>query len=263
MTSTDTTDYRVTLPRVIRGEWVKIRGQRSIWWTTGLSATVPLLVIAVWSLNQAPASSQRFDEVDAVLGSVTSSIFETLVLFVLLGAIVGTNEFDTRTITTTVAAVPKRWPVVVAKAIVVAALSTGLSLIVLFAGFVIASAIVPTSTPIGLGEPGVVAALLGTALFQTSAAVISLAIALVLRSSIGAIAGTFGFLYVIPGAINIVPLTPFQSFASTFPGPASDSLIALAAPADHLPYGAAVVAVLLWTAVWLGIALLTTAKRDV
>ncbi|WP_411699044.1 ABC transporter permease [Conyzicola sp.] len=263
MTGTETTEYRVTLPRVIRGEWVKLRGQRSIRWVIALAVVVPLLAIAIWALTQSPASPRRFDEVDVVLGSVTSSIFETLVLFTLLGALVGTNEYETRTITTTMAAIPRRWPVVVAKAVVVAAISAAVSLIVLFSGLGIASLIVPTSAPVGLADPGVVAALLGTALFQTSAAVISLAIALVLRSSIGAIAGTFGFLYVVPGVFNILPLTPVQFFASTFPGPASGSLTALVDAPGQLPYGASVVAVLVWTVVWFGIALLTTEKRDV
>jgi ABC-2 type transport system permease protein len=263
MTAVDTTDYRVTLPRVIRGEWVRLRGQRSIWWVTGLSVAVPILVITVWALNQSPASARRFDEADAVLGSVTSSIFETLVLFALLGALVGTNEYETRTITTTMAAIPKRWPVVVAKAVLVAAISAAASLVALFAGFAIASTLVPTSTPVGLGEPGIFGALLGTVLFQVSAAVISLAIAVVMRSSIGAIAGAFGFLYVVPGAINLLPLAPVQFFASTFPGPASESLTSLVHSPSQLSYGPSVIAVLAWTAAWFGIAVYSVQKRDV
>jgi len=71
------------------------------------------------------------------------------------------------------AAFPKRWPVVVAKVVIVAVIAGLIGLVVLFSGFAIASAIVPTSTPVGLTEPGVFAALLGRALFQTSAAVIT------------------------------------------------------------------------------------------
>ena len=263
MSTVNGRDYRVTLPRVVRGEWVRLRGQRSILWVVTLSVAVPLLAITIWSLTQTPATDRRFDEVDVVLGSVTSSLFETLVLLTLLGALVGTNEYETRTIATTMAAIPKRWPVVVAKALVVAAIAALVSLIVLFSGFAIASSIVPTSAPVGLTDPGVIKALLGTALYQTSVAVISLAVALVLRSSIGAIAGTFGFLYVVPGAFNIIPLAPFRVFASTFPGPASGSLTSLIDVPDQLSYGPAVLAVVLWTAVWFSIAVLTTTKRDV
>lgn len=263
MNASTTSAARVSLGGVVRGEWIKARGLRSIWWVVVLSIVVPLLVIVVWALNATPTSASASAEADAVLGSVTSSIFETLVLFVLLGALVGTSEYETRTITTTMAAVPRRWPVVVAKSVVVAAIALVVSAIVLPLGVLIAAALVPTTASIGFGAPGILSAIAGTALFQVSAAVIGVNLGLILRSSIGAIAGTFGFLYVLPGAINLVPLTPFEKFADTFPGPASDALTALIAPADALPYGTAAVAVLAWTAVWLAVALWVVRQKDV
>lgn len=254
---------RVTLARVVRGEWIKLRGQRSTWWVLALSVVIPLLAIVIFAVNAAPASPERFSETDAVLGSVTSSIFETLVLFVLLGAFIGTNEYETRTITTTMAAVPRRWPVVIAKVVVTATVTAVVSLVVLLIGLLIASAIVPTSTPVGLTDEGMLPALLGTALFEVCTAVIGLGAALLLRSSIGAVAVTFGFLYVVPAAINEIPLAAAKLFSLTFPGPASDRLTALADTPDHLPYPVAAVALLLWTAVWVLVSVLVVRRRDV
>ncbi len=254
---------RATIGGAIASEWIKLRGVRSTWWIVSLSIAVPLLAIAIWALNATPASTSAFDESNAVLGSVTSSIFETLVLFVLFGALVATSEYDTRTITTTLAAVPRRWPVVLAKATVVATSTLVLSLVVLTLGFVIAAALVPTTTPVMLAEPGVMAALLGTALVEVSAALISLFLGLILRSSIGAIAATFGFFYVVPGVINLISLPPFQLLGHSFPGPASDSLTALTAPTGALPYPVAAVTVILWTAIWLGIGIVLTRRRDI
>lgn len=263
MTAPSSRTGRASIAGAIRGEWIKLRGVRSTWWVVALSIGVPLLVIVIWSLTATPASSSAFDESNAVLGSVTSSVFETLVLFVLFGALVGTSEYETRTITTTMAAIPRRWPVVVAKTVVVGAMASVISLLVLPLGFLIASALVPTTSPVSLAEPAIVAAMLGTALFQVSTAVISLHVGLVLRSNIGAIAATFGFLYVVPGVINIVSLPAFQAFGHSFPGPASDSLTTLTTPVDGLSSAAAAAAIVVWTVVWCGAGLVTTRRRDV
>lgn len=263
MTAAPHTATGVTLPRVIRSEWIKLRGQRSSWWVLSLSVAVPLLAIVAWGVNAAPASPSPVDQADAVLGTVTSSVFEVLVLFVLLGSLVGTSEFESRTITTTMAAVPRRWPVVLAKLIVVACVAAAIALVVVLLGFLIAGAMVSTTSPVGLGEPGILPALLGTVLFEVCAAMIAVCVALVLRSSLASVAATFGFLYIVPSVLNALPVAAMKDFAHTFPGLASDSLTALAPPVGGLPYGAAAIAVLAWTALWVVIALLVTRRRDV
>ncbi|MBC6496688.1 ABC transporter permease [Microbacterium sp. 4-7] len=263
MSTSNTSTSRASITGAIKGEWIKLFGMRSNRWLIALAIIVPLLAIVIWALNANPASSSSFDESNAVLGSVTSSLFEALVLFVLFGALVGTSEYDTRTISTTMVAVPRRWPIVVAKAVVVAVTTATVSIVVLLVGFLLASVIVPTSAPVTLAEPGLIPALAGTALFQVCAALISLFLGITVRSSIGAIAGAFGFFYVIPGVINLVSIPAIQAFGHSFPGPASDSLTVLTAPAGGLPYGVAAIALVLWTGIWLLIALRVTTRRDV
>lgn len=247
----------------IRSEWIKFRGVRSTWWIIALAIVVPLLAITVWAANRGPLSTSTFDETNAVLGATTSSLFESLVLFVLLGSLIGTSEYETRTISTTMAAVPRRWPVLVAKTVVVAVTVLVVSLIVLTLGFLLSAALIPTSAPVPLTAPGVMGALIGAAIFQLSAALISLYLGLALRSSIGAIAATFGFFYLVPGVINLVSLPAFQAFGHSFPGPASDSLIALVPPAEGLPYAAAAISIVVWTAVWFGVCHIVTRRKDV
>lgn len=238
-------------------------GQRSSWWIIGLTLIVPVLATLIWAANTSPASDSRLDEIDAVVGSTTSSIFEALVLLVLFGALIASNEFDTRTITTTFAAVPRRWPVIVAKAILVFGISGIVAVVINFVGFLLSAAVTDTSSLVTIGDGGVVAALLGTALFEASAATIALCVALVIRSNLGAVAGAFGFLYVIPGAINLIPLDPVHLFVDTFPANASDGLISVVPDPSNLPSGAAVVAIIAWTLIWVGIAILVVRRRDV
>lgn len=256
-------ESRTSFFGVLRGEAISLSGVRATWWLIILSVAVPLLVITVWALNATPASTDAVAQADAVIGSVTSSVFETLVLFVLFGALAGTRPYETRTITIILAAVPRRWPVFAAKALLVGVGSLVVGLVVLTLGFFIAAAIVPTETAVSLNTPGVVGAIVGTALFQTSAAIISLCLATILRSSIGAIASTFGFAYVVPGALGLISLPPVTFLASTFPGPASQTLMSLAVPPSSLPYGPAAVAIIVWTALWIAAAIVTLQRRDV
>jgi len=262
-TTTQNTEVRVTLTRVLRGEWIKIRGQRSNWWILGLAVVVPPLASLVWAAATSPASEARADQVNAVVGAATSSTFETLVLLVLFGAAVASNELDSRTITTTLAAVPRRWPVVLAKAVIVLAVAVVVTLISATLAFLLSSMVMSTAEPLTLTDPVAMRVIAGTVIFASSTAVIALSAALVIRSSLGAIAVTFGFLYVVPGVFNLISLAPIVAFAHTFPGPASDSLIAMVDIPGDLPYPAAAIAILVWTLVWVGGAIALVARRDV
>lgn len=252
-----------TLPRVVRGEWVKLRGLRATWWLLGLILVLPPLISFLWALNVPPASSARLAELDAVVGAVTSSLAEALVLLVLFGTHVAAHEFESRTITTTMAAIPRRWPVVVAKVVVVLVATLVVALASVFVSFFICAAVIPTGSPVGFGDPGILGVILGCVLYQSTTAVIALCAALVIRSRLGAIALTFGFLYVLPGALNLIPLVATQTLSHTFPGPASSALTSVVPDVGQLDYGASVVSIVAWTTVWIVSAIVATQRRDV
>src|SRR5690606_16505833 len=80
---------RVTFPRLLRSEWIKLSTLRSTWWAIGISAllTIGIALIAGASLSDA----QGFEPIQAVV----SPIQFTMLLAGILGVISVTGEYST------------------------------------------------------------------------------------------------------------------------------------------------------------------------
>ncbi|RSM47549.1 ABC transporter permease [Actinoplanes sp. ATCC 53533] len=103
--------YRVTFPRVVRAEWTKLFGLRSTWVVAASTA-----VLAVALAGATGWHSHRADAQGAFLGIDLFS----LVLGVF-GITMITGEYGSGLVRATFAAVPRRLPVLLAKAVVLAA----------------------------------------------------------------------------------------------------------------------------------------------
>lgn len=254
---------RASFPGIIYSEWIKIRGQRAPLWVLVLAVLIPALLSLAIGLNTTPEAGDPSAGTRAVVGAATSLTLFDLVFIILFGCLVASSEEDTRTITTTMAAVPRRWPVVLAKAAVVFALASLVGLIDMILGFFISAALIPTSAPVTLGDPGVPGALLGSALYVTCTALIAVCIAMVLRSAFAGFAGTVGFTTILPVILGLIPAAPVEALAQTFPGPVSASLSNITVPPGELPYPAAVAALVFWSLAWLGTATAVVRRRDI
>src|ERR1700712_2951127 len=116
----------VTLRRVLSSEWVKLRSLRSSWITMAL-AVAGLVVVAIaggiltnqdWT-HMHPGELARFDPITQ---SLTGINFSQLAIGVL-GVLFVTGEYGTGMIRPTLAAAPRRLPVLWAKAILFAAVT--------------------------------------------------------------------------------------------------------------------------------------------
>jgi ABC-2 type transport system permease protein len=102
--------YRVTFPRVVRAEGTKLFALRSTW---VVAATVALLTVAL-----AGATGRHAHRAE-VPGALLGIDFVSLVLGVF-GIMMITGEYGSGLIRATFAAVPRRLPVLLAKAVVLA-----------------------------------------------------------------------------------------------------------------------------------------------
>jgi ABC-2 type transport system permease protein len=118
--------YRVTFARVVRSEWTKLFALRSTWVVFGSVA-----VLAVVLAGAIGANAHRADIGGAYLGidllSVVLGVFGILMI---------TGEYGSGLIRATFAAVPRRLPVLWAKAVVLAAATVPLMLVVCVAAAV-------------------------------------------------------------------------------------------------------------------------------
>jgi ABC-type transport system involved in multi-copper enzyme maturation permease subunit len=202
-------DVRVTQRRVLAAEALKLRTSRSVVWLLVASASSILAagVAPALGLLLADATAEQ-GGVDASdpTGGALSGISFTQLLIAVVGVLVVSSEYTTGLFRATFSAVPRRLPVLWAKAVLAAAVVVGVALAsVLIAFFTAQAVLAAADVPISLGEPGVLRALVGSALYLGVTAALGVAVGSLLRSALGGIAGVFVLLFVVPVAGMLVP----------------------------------------------------------
>ena len=115
--------YQVTGPRVLRSEWAKLWSLRSTWITLGLALLflVGFGLIAAAQYKSSISSGQQMDPGFAKSTAVRLALIGTNVAQLalgVLGVLVTAGEYSTGMIRSTLAAVPRRLPVLWAKSAV-------------------------------------------------------------------------------------------------------------------------------------------------
>ncbi|MGV9888056.1 ABC transporter permease [Streptomyces sp. NPDC003395] len=261
--------YRVTGRRVLSSEWAKLWSLRSTWITLGLGLLflVAFGVIAASHYKSTIASGRQPDRDFATATAMSLSLFGTnfaqLALGVL-GVLVTAGEYSTGMIRSTLAAVPRRLPVLWSKAAVygLVALVTGTA--GAFAAFLIGSRIVSgTPAALGLGHSGVVRSLLGAGLYLGLAGVIGTALGALLRSVAGGISVLVAALMLVPGLVSLLPTSWQGHIAPYLPSHAGESIFALTHDSTTLSPGGGLVVFLGWTALALAGAAYRLLRSDV
>lgn len=249
---------RLTFPRIIRSEWIKLRSLRSTFWT--LSSVIVLVVgfAALLSFSIPDASVLREQAPGAPLDGFTATAATTGLTFAqlvvaVLGVLVIGGEFSTGMIRSSFAAVPRRFPVLAGKAIMLFLVSFIVGLVSIAASWAIA---VPVLSDKGyeaeLFAESTLWSIVGAACYLGLVAVFSLGIGTIIKASAGGIAAVVGVLFVLPIIANIVAgLIPDAEWVAT----AQHYLISNAGSGmSGLPNGDLepwqnVVTVLVWTVV--------------
>ena len=206
---------KVTQLRVVRSEWTKLRSLRStvfsllaaVVFIVGLSVLVPSVIVAHWPPRD-PGEALGFDPTTRSLAGV----FLAQLAIGVLGVLLISGEYATGMIRATLAAVPARLPVLWAKAAVFAGVTLVLTVPATLSAFLIGQSIFRgKSLQTDLGQPGVLRAVLGAALYLTAIGVLGLALGALLRNTAAAISTLFGLLFVLPIIIHFLP----TSFSDT------------------------------------------------
>jgi ABC-type transport system involved in multi-copper enzyme maturation permease subunit len=187
---------------VARSEWVKLRSLRSTRITllvafllmAGMGVLAAVITASQWA-HLSAATRAGFDAVSAVLSGYQ---FAQLAVAVL-GVLVVSSEYSSGMIRATLAAVPRRRPVLWAKAAVFGAITlvtmTVASLIVFALGMAVLSS---HHLQVSLTSPGVLRAVLGAAVYLAVVGLLGVAFGALLRNASGAIAAVVGLLLVVP-----------------------------------------------------------------
>lgn len=190
---------RYGVRQIVKAEFSKMATLPSTAITLAVSVGVGLLVTGLVAHAAASRDPGSYTGFDPTQSSLTGLIVVGLTGGVF-GALLITNEYSSGMIRTTLAATPRRPPLLVAK-IGVTAVATVvfcelLSLVSFFLGNAILSSGAAPSA--GLGSPGALRAVLMTGLFIALMALMSFGFGLILRSTAAAIAAFVGVVFVLP-----------------------------------------------------------------
>ncbi|MEJ5946596.1 ABC transporter permease subunit [Pseudokineococcus basanitobsidens] len=272
--SVPTGSGRVGLARVVRAEWTKLASLRSTWFLLLLVVVlgVGLATIAGWGSSQAidateagtppPGGPPGGLGADALGASVLASTTLGTLLLGVLGALVMSGEYSTGTATATLTAVPRRWPVLLAKAVLLVLVTAPVGFVVSVAGFLLGESFLPASASLALGDPGTWPAVLATTASMVATALLGLGLATLLRSTAGAITALVALTFIGPPLLGLVPWDWVQTATEHIPSTAAGS-IGLYAGDPVLSTTAAVLTLVGWAVVPLVAGLVVLQRRDV
>jgi ABC-2 type transport system permease protein len=221
---------RVTLPRVVRMEWIKFWSLRSTAYTLAIAVLllvgIGAIISGVIGSGEGPDANDFGDATSISLGGVTFAALAVATLGVLTSA----GEYATGTIRATLAAVPARLPVLWAKAMVFAVAVLGFMLAAVLGAFLVGQAILSSRglDTAALSDPGVVRALAGSAVYLTGAGLIGLAVGALMRNTAAAITTVVGALFLVPGLFQLLPQSWNDNVAPYLPSNAASAFTSVA-----------------------------------
>jgi ABC-2 type transport system permease protein len=198
----------VTFLRATHAELLKLATLRSTRWTVALAALASVAMSAVLPLvaNPLPAGASPSMADAGTAALLTLPLQLTQIVVGVLGVLAMGSEHSSGTIASTLAAVPNRLQALAAKALAVALVAFGLGMIPGLAAYALT---LGTRADIGydgvLTSWGVLGPLLGSGAYLAMVALLGLALATLMRSSVAAISTLVAIQLVLPQLVGLIP----------------------------------------------------------
>ncbi|WP_066952034.1 ABC transporter permease [Streptomyces lushanensis] len=256
-----------SVPAVLRSEWTKIRTVSSTVWTliSALVVTVALgaALSAVLNSTFAELPEPQQATFDPTYTSFSGRVLGQLAM-VVFGVLVVGSEYSSGMIRTSLAAVPRRGTFFFAKVLMAGVPALVVGLVTSFLAFFLGQALLGDHGT-GIGEPNVLRAVIGNALYMTLIALFSMGVAAMLRSSILSLGILVPFFFLVSQILAAVPGA--KEVAHYFPDQAGSRILRVVPDAmnsDAAPYGpwGGLGIMVLWVAAALLGGFLVLRKRD-
>jgi hypothetical protein len=260
-------DIRVTQAHVVRSEWTKLRSLRST--RVALAAAVfvaiaaPLIASAFINSNWTTLSAQDRASFNPLDTSLIGILFAQLAIGAL-GVLTITGEYTTGMIRSTFSAVPRRLPVLWAKAgvfgVVALVLAVPSALIAFFGSQAILSG---QNISIGFGHAGVARAVIGAGLYLTLVGLFGLALGAIVRNSAGGISALAGVLFVLPPLLSVLPSSWDNAISPYLPSNAGQAVMTITPDSNTLGPWVGLALFAAYTAAAIAVAAVLLRRRDV
>jgi ABC-2 type transport system permease protein len=258
---------RITFARVLRSEWTKLISLRSTWIMLGVVAVLMVTVAGLvgWQTFRDPdaentltqAAGRAFFGVDLV--SLVVGVFGILLM---------TGEYGSGSIRSTLAAVPRRLPVLGAKALALVGLMLPVLALASVAALLVSQAFADADVRVGFGDDGVLRATAGAAASPVLMGLIGLGIGTLVRHTAAAITVYVTSMLLLPAVLavvlseklaeDVVPVVPVAASQSMYAIGGSDGGGGLAL----LSPGPAALTMAVWIVVMLAGGAAVLKRRD-
>ena len=218
---------------VLRSEWLKLRSQRSTWISLavalvlGIGGGAGISAAAAHAYRQGHLGRHGWQPVEV---SLVSMFFVQWVMAVL-GALTITGKYGSGMIRTSLAAVPKRWRLLVSKAVVLGAVVLVVGEVIAFGSFLVGQALFGSGVPhASLSQGEALRAVIGAGLYLTAVALLSMGVGFLVRSTAAAIAIVVGLLFVFPIVFEAIPVSWLNTVDKWWPTKAGAQIYSQVGP---------------------------------
>lgn len=257
-----TTALPVTLPRVISAEWLKFRTLRSTLAVLA-AAMVGMVAIALIVAFNTRRITPNIDANDLVPSATMQGYYLGQLLIGALGVLFVSGEYSTGMIRSTMVAVPKRTPVLVAKLVVFVSIVLVSMVAACLVAFLAAQALLSHyRTGFSLGDPGVLRVVVGTGVYLTLVGVIGAAWGWVVRSTPGALVAYFATVVVVPVLFGTVLGQWGKHVAEVLPTQAGAAFSTSVPEGLHLAPWPGLTVMALWAVAALAVSVVLLRRRD-
>src|SRR5215472_2834036 len=192
----------------LRSEFTKIKSTRSTYWTLlaliVVCVGIGALACAGTASHPQGVSPTNFDATQQSL----AGLYVGQLVIAVLGALTITSEYSTGMIRTTLSVQPRRGVVFAAKAVVFTVITLVTGLVTCFASFFLGQALMSGHhLSVTLGQPNVLRAVIGGALFLTACGMLAYGLGAIFRHTAGAISAAIGLLFVVTVLVGFLPHT--------------------------------------------------------
>ncbi len=228
----------VTQLRVVSSEWRKMRTLRSFWVTLiiAIGAMIGIGVLISWStVNEFGHDRGRHGDHFNPLADPLAGFHLAQLAIGVLGVLLMAGEYSSGSIRASLAAVPKRLPVLWAKLGVFMTVAAVTMLPTTLVTFVIGQRILATKKiNIPWSYPGVARSVIGVGLYLTVVAALGIALGAIVRNVAGAIATLVGVLLVLPIMALALPQTWGDRIDKWLPSNAGQALMSFGSESTQL-----------------------------
>lgn len=217
-----TTSVRTqTFGRTVHAEWIKFWTVRSTVWTlvATVSVMVGISVLAAWGSSSGAVDAGSGPINMALVLSAGYQIAQLSVA--VLGVLTISGEYSTGMIRSTLAAVPRRVPVLTAKALVLSGVVAGISVVSMALSYV---ATMPwharLNATFDLTDAQTLRMTVGLPLYLVAIALFAFAIGALLRHSAAALTAVIALLLVVENVLMVIPLRAVELVSPFLPSTA-------------------------------------------